>query len=347
MTSLDIGTHSVALPLPHADAPTTVKAPGRAARVLRRMLSARGRSLEITRAGWLFIVLTLAVGFTAVNSGSNLLHLVFGAQMALIIGSGMLSEAAVARTTARRVPTSTIHAQTPAAVRVELTNTDARRDILSVSVEDDDRRPTSDRCDPVFAVRIPGGARITLHTSVVMMARGRHHLPPAVCATRFPFGLFVKRRELGEPELVTVLPRIHSTTSKTGGDPRPGHGPALGRPARIGEFYGLREYREGDDPRHLHWPAVARVNRPVVREYEAYGDTELVLDLAAGRTGDPVFEHAVEHVASQAVAALREPGLAVGLRYAGVLVVPPRSGAEQRRHLLEVLALVGDGSPSP
>ena len=114
-----------------------------------------------------------------------------------------------------------------------------------------------------------------------------------------------------------------------------------------GEFYGLREYRDGDDPRHLHWPAVARIQRPVVREHEAYGDTELVLELAAGRTGDPAFEDDVERVASYAVAALREPGLAVGLRYGGNLVLPPRSGAEQRRQLLERLALVGERSDAP
>src|SRR5690606_11499243 len=158
MPSLDAGTRSVASAEAWPTPPPPIEAPGRMTRLLRRMLTARGRSLEITRAGWLFIVLTFAVGFTAVNSGSNLLHLVFGAQMALIIGSGVLSEAAVARTTARRVPTATIHASTPAAVNVELANTDPRRDVLSVSVEDDDRRLGADRCDPVFAVRIPAGA---------------------------------------------------------------------------------------------------------------------------------------------------------------------------------------------
>ena len=72
--------------------------------LLRRMLTARGRSLDITRAGWLFIVLTLAVGFAAINSGSNLLHAIFGAQMALIIGSGVLSERTVRRAEALRLP---------------------------------------------------------------------------------------------------------------------------------------------------------------------------------------------------------------------------------------------------
>jgi len=314
--------------------------------LLRRLLRARGRSLEITRAGWLFIVLTLTVGFAAVNSGSNLLHIVFGAQMALIIGSGALSETTVARARARRVPAAAIHAKTPCPVRVELSNADPRRDLLSVSVEDDDRRLTEDRCDPVFTVRVPPGGRTTLHTTVTMDRRGRHPLPAAVVATRFPFGLFIKRREVGETTTVTVYPRIDAVPVHAGIDERAGQGEASGRTARFGEFFGLREYRDGDDPRRIHWPAVARLGRPVVREHEALGDTEIVLELGAGTTGDPAFEAAVERAASQAVAALHEPGLAVGLRYDRALAIPLGTGAQHRRVLLEYLAVVGEPEPS-
>ena len=46
-------------------------------------------------------------------------------------------------------------------------------------------------------------------------------------------------------------------------------------------------------------------------------------------------------MASLAVAYLREPGVAVGLRYAGDMVVAPTSGAHGRRELLEFLAIAG------
>ena len=49
----------------------------------------------------------------------------------------------------------------------------------------------------------------------------------------------------------------------------------------------------------------------------------------------------VEHCASQAVALLREGGVAVGLRIGGELVVPPAAGDEQRRRLLGTLAVCG------
>lgn len=308
----------------------------------RRLLSARGRSLEITKAGWLLIGLTLLVGFAAINSGSNLLHVLFGALMALIIGSGILSEQVVRRARARRLADAAVHARTPATLRVQLENTDPRADLLSVSVEDDDRHASPDRCAPVFAVRVPPGRTVELVTTLTMQQRGRHPLPRAVVATRFPFGLFVKRRELPSPPEILVFPRIRPVPRRDGRDERPGAGESMGRVARVGEFFGLREYRDGDDPRRIYWRALARnQQRPVVREHEALGDRELVLDLPPGRTGDPAFEDTVETVASLAVAELEAPGIAVGLRYGGAVVVEPGSGAAHRHRLLEFLATVG------
>lgn len=316
--------------------------PRRKPTFIRRALTARGRSLEITKAGWLFIALTLAVGFAAINSGSNLLHAVFGAQMALIIGSGILSEAMVRRTVARRRPVGDLYAGETAVVRVELQNLDPRVDVLSVSVEDDDRVDGAGACAPVFAVRIAAGTQLELPTTVVMPTRGRHALPRAVVATRFPFGLFVKRRELPIEGSVLVYPAITGAAAAEGDDPHAELGEAPRRRARVGEFFALREYREGDDLRRIHWPAAARLGRPFVREHQAEGDREVVLELAPGRTGDPTFEARVSHCAGEVVATLAGGATAVGLRYAGSLRVPPGSGAEQRRRLLEALATVGE-----
>ncbi len=309
--------------------------------LIRRMLTARGRSLEITKAGWLFIVLTLAVGFAAINSGANLLHVLFGCQIGLIIASGMLSENMVRRAEVHRRVASPLHAQSRGALIVELRNRSARGDMISVSVEDDDRNTTSDRTDPVFAVAVPSGTSSTLHTSVTMHARGLHPLPKAVVATRFPFGLFVKRRELPGRERVLVYPRIHPVDAELLRESRTGEGEALGARARAGEFYGLAEYREGEELRRIHWPATARLGRAVVQEFEARGEAEQVLVLRPGLAGEPGFETAVEEVASQVVALLREGRVATGLRYGDALVVEPGVGPAHERRLLEFLALVG------
>lgn len=305
------------------------------------MLTARGRSLEITKAGWLFIVLTLAVGFAAINSGANLLHVLFGCQIGLIIASGILSENMVQRAKVLRRVSSPIHAGGRGALTVELRNESKRGDMISVSIEDDDRIESPDKTEPVFSVAVPAGGATTLHTSVTMHERGLHPLPRAVVATRFPFGLFVKRRDVVSRERVLVYPRIHPVDARFMDEARAGQGESRGVRDRAGEFFGLAEYREGQELRRIHWPATARRGKAVVREFESRGEAEKMLVLRPGLAGEPSFELEVEELASQVVALLREGRIATGLRYGDEVVVEPGTGPAHERRLLEFLALVG------
>lgn len=314
---------------------------GRLRRWLDRSLTARGRQLEITRSGWIFIGLTLAVGFAAINSGANLLHALFGALMALIIGSGVLSEANLRRIRVQRTRQGPLYAGEAGLCEVRLTNTDPRRDVLAVSVEDDARKMSDAGCDPVFAVRVAAGQTVQLSARVLMPARGHHALPRAVVATRFPFGLFIKRRELPLEAPVRVYPRRIRTTlaplpHTRGGPPR-----ATGRRARAGEFHGLRSYREGDELRRLHWPATARLGKLVVREYEAGGEARVRLSLAPGTAGEVGFESEIEQVAAQARLRLLRDGAEVELYYGDRCAVPAGYGRAQDERLLDFLSEVG------
>jgi uncharacterized protein (DUF58 family) len=308
---------------------------------LRRWLSARGRRLEITRSGWLFILLTLAVGLAAMNSGANLLHAIFGAQMTLILGSGVLSELTLQRVAVRRVLRGPLHAEEPGPAEVRLVNLDPRRDVLAVSVEDDDERDDPGRCEPVFAVRVGAGQSLALPTRVCMPTRGRHALPRAVVATRFPFGLFVKRRELPVDDPVLVYPRRVPAPGTAVPPQRGGPPHATGQRARSGEYFGLRPWQEGDELRRLHWPATARLGQPVVRELEAGAIDRVRLELPPGRTGEPAFEAAVQRVAATAGLRLQRDGAEVELWYGDRLAVSAGTGATQVRRVLDFLAEVG------
>ena len=53
------------------------------------------RSLRATRAGWCFVAIIFGVGFAALNTGNNLLYLVFALMLAFLVLSGVLSEASL------------------------------------------------------------------------------------------------------------------------------------------------------------------------------------------------------------------------------------------------------------
>ncbi|MEC9071816.1 MAG: DUF58 domain-containing protein, partial [Myxococcota bacterium] len=101
---------------------------------LKRLGRAVPRRLRFTRDGKLLFVVTLGIGFGAVNSGNNLLYLVLGVLLSLIMVSGVLSELTLRRLTAMRTPTTHLPVGQPSLVRVDVHKRKRRFSTLSVEV---------------------------------------------------------------------------------------------------------------------------------------------------------------------------------------------------------------------
>ncbi|MDA7882086.1 DUF58 domain-containing protein [Akkermansiaceae bacterium] len=119
-----------------------------------------------------------------------------------------------------------------------------------------------------------------------------------------PFGLFQRCRPTGnEAGEILVIPRRYKLPPlRLGGQSelKIGGETASTMKGEGGEFMGLREYRPGDSPRHLHWKAWARTGQPIVKEFEEvrfprYG---LVLDTNLRGSGPELFEEAISVAAS-------------------------------------------------
>src|SRR3954451_22169961 len=62
------------------------------------------RRLSFTREGRIIVILSVGVGFAAINTGNNLLYLLLGWLLSFIIASGILSELTLQRLTLPRPP---------------------------------------------------------------------------------------------------------------------------------------------------------------------------------------------------------------------------------------------------
>jgi uncharacterized protein (DUF58 family) len=332
------------------------------------------RRLTFTTSGKYFVALTIGIGFGAINTGNNLLFLLLGMMLSLIIASGILSEAVIRRLRATRSAPKRLFADTPAPGNFTLENPSK---FPSLSVEVCERNATgevgplagqelgpkripwwkfwrlrnreeTDYGEPVakaYTLRIDGDDRHDLEARYLLPRRGLYRLPGLDIVTRFPFGLFEKRRELDQPDEVIVYPApvpvedwITSVHARFGDVPQNKRGSGE-------EYFGLRDYRPGEDQRLIHWKSSASRGEVVVRETERQEQRSVEVCLL-NCTGEPAqrrhlvepdFEVGLRRVAGLLMELLRH-GYRVGLRTLDT-AHPPTEEASHLDRMLSALAV--------
>jgi uncharacterized protein (DUF58 family) len=301
-----------------------------------------------TREGWWVLGATLLVGAAAVDAGINLYFLTFGMMVCLVVAGIGLSELGLSGLRVRRVLPPAVHAGTPYLMGIALENRKRRLPSFSIEVEDlIEGRPIEKRC---YFLKLPAGRLQETAYRNTMTRRGRYRLSGFRLATKFPFGLVPRTRAVADASELYVYPAlIPASEALLRG--LPAH-PAPGRsftPSRQGEFRGLRAYREGDDPRDIHWRSSARRGTPLVREKEDEQAREatVILDNGPDAAADEAaFERAISEAAGICVE-LAHRGFSVGLAVRGGEVRAGVGGAQTERILRALAVIAPDTGPLP
>src|SRR5690606_3670931 len=140
--------------------------------------------------------------------------------------------------------------------------------------------------------------------------RGSYDLQGWRFETDFPFGLLVATRVFKDDSQLLVHPRwtpLQSLQLPSGRRYQPGGVAMASDRGESLEYIGNRDFREGDDVRHIDWRATARLQTPIVREYreEYFLRAAVVLDTFADEN-DQYFERAVSLCASVSDTMARE-----------------------------------------
>ena len=145
--------------------------------------------------------------------------------------------------------------------------------------------------------------RATLKLELKFHRRGVYRLE-ALRAEHFcPLGLMRSGRTFPQRDEVIVYPRHHPIEEillYSGNVHQPGGVPLASTVGESTEFIGLRDYRPGDQQKHICWKAWARLGEPAVREFQSeyFKRVALLLDTKMEEGREEDFEGAVSACAS-------------------------------------------------
>jgi uncharacterized protein (DUF58 family) len=192
----------------------------------------------------------------------------------------------------------------------------------------------------------PSKQEVQVQCELIPLRRGLLRLEGVAVARPDPLGLFRAFAEVPLPQNVLILPKRYSL-------------PLIGLPgtmkyqqggvalaSNVGqsdEFVALRDYRQGDPFRHIHWRSWARAGKPVVKEFEDefFVRHALILDTFVDHPHSDAFEEAASIAASFACTIQTQESL-LDLLFIGAesYCFTAGRGVAHGEQLLEVLASV-------
>jgi uncharacterized protein (DUF58 family) len=249
---------------------------------------------EFTTGGAVLLVLILIVGFSAWNTGNNLLFLVLAFLIAAMVVAFFAGSLTLKRLDVTMRFPETIFAGEPTSILVGIRNRKRLVPAMSVVVEVRGReRESSVASEHLYAVfprfiakrlaqapvirrildhfvHVPARDRLETKTEHIFPNRGRLAIRDFELSTKFPFGFFRHRRRLParEAELI-VFPRLIDLSPDTvAASLEAGQKPQMVRGGGQ-DLLALRGYQPMDDLRRIDWKATARSRQLIVREFAA------------------------------------------------------------------------------
>jgi uncharacterized protein (DUF58 family) len=215
--------------------------------------------------------ITVMVCFAALNTGNNLIYLMAALLLSFLICSAAISLFSLRGLELRRGALPEVIAGEEAKIGVKVTSRRTRANAYAVRVTDGAVSTRERLTGQAFSVRVTPGQTVRLSYGITPQWRGEYRFDEALLVSGFPFGLFSALRRFDLPDCMIVYPCMGKLSREL---IRLGQGwgseKIMRSSKRLGsdEFYGIREYRPGDNPRHIHWRSSARQSKLMLKEFE-------------------------------------------------------------------------------
>lgn len=309
----------------------------------------------ITVAGALYVVAFMLIALAAVNTQRAMLLLLFGVMFGLFLVSVLIARTMLLAVDVRRdLPEGCFAGQV---VYLGYRLTHRRGHLPALGLELEERYPPAElETVGAFCLHLSPEGTFQSGSRFIMHRRGQYKLSCMGLSTRFPFYLGKAYRDVPQEDKLIVWPRLGrlkldllARGAVEVSDAAPS---AVGRGSD--EFFGLREYRQGDSLRWIHWKRSAATGGLVVREMSKPRPEVLYVVLDTLLVGEGEVEREAREKRIRLAATLienvfrREYRIGLALAMHGRVVATLAQAARgQRRELFDLLAEVDDNRDTP
>ncbi len=302
------------------------------------------RTLQLTREGGGFVFLVFGVGLGAVNTGNNLLYLILAMCCSFIVVSGVLSEYTFKGINIQASLPETLYAEEPYPLKLTITNTEKWFPSYSLNLicKTDPKAPYEVN-QHLYLFQIPPGTTVEKSVMLTATQRGPLQIRQIHLKTSFPFGFFIKIKNVPVSASALVYPPIREVELP---DPTDISTEGEGVIGQSGDdLYSLREFRPGDPLSMVHWKSTAKTGDLRVKEFAQGGfhSFTLFLNTLDPETDEQVdfetLENRVIETASLAYHLIRR-GDEVSLK-TNELHTPYGNSENHLESIMRALALVG------
>ncbi|MBI3354713.1 MAG: DUF58 domain-containing protein [Nitrospirae bacterium] len=254
------------------------------------------------------IILVILFFLIAWNRAANLLYVMFALLTATLIIAHILPRYSLRDVLATRSIPSTAFEDDEVDVEVCVQNKGWMSRYMIEVVDSIPAAEPDSRSPMTFIARLPKRQNRKYSFKLSCYKRGEYTVGPLTVRSSYPLGISSIEKPLPEGiQTLLVYPQVFDierfpliAASNT---------PMVGVESVMiaggsDEFFGTREYRQGDSLRHIHWLSTARHSELIVKEFEIRSSTEatLIIDLHKksdiGTGKETTLEYAVKIAAS-------------------------------------------------
>jgi len=286
------------------------------------------RVITITKAGWLYIAVTIFLGFSAVNTGNNLIYLIVAAFLSFMGISGFFGRRNLIDIHITVDFPDEIYARTRVPLKVTLHNNRRFLPAFLIKVHLCGQR--------VFFPFVDSKARDIAYVTTSFDERGIVKINDIHLCSVFPFNFFIRCRKIERVIEVTVfpyakkceLPGLFERERQSQGER------SIDRAGYEAEIMGMRDYIKGDPIKYIHWKATAKTGKLKTKELSTFAHQPVIIDMDAVPIKDR--EERISCI-TYIILKLFRQNIPVGLKIKGAFYEPLNAGERLKSNKLNML----------